>query len=232
MTERSQRPRSPRSCHSAGRGERCSCLAERRETLEQEDLDAAIAMALEYVRCRASSYPPGTDLENLEAAAIEAAWVALRSYDVTKGTQINTWVNRNVAWAVQEARRDNGKARSPIHRALNWESVRFGQFGNPGPTGGHPQPVLERTGGRGVAGYITVEEIVGGEQFTEAADTRIMLQDALSRLPKEYRYLVEQHDLHERPLQAIAKDLGINRNTATARYHKAILLLREMLQDC
>lgn len=64
-----------------------------------------------------------------------------------------------------------------------------------------------------------------------STDLRIDLVHALQSLPEHYREVILLRDVHELTIDEIANQLGLTREAAKARLHRARHLVREYLAD-
>lgn len=64
-----------------------------------------------------------------------------------------------------------------------------------------------------------------------STDLRIDLVDALQSLPEHYREVILLRDVHELTIDEISTRLGLTREAAKARLHRARHLVREYLAD-
>lgn len=62
-----------------------------------------------------------------------------------------------------------------------------------------------------------------------AGETRAAIERSLSRLPEEYRVVIQLHDVEELPNEEVAVTLGLTVAAVKSRVHRARLFLRQEL---
>ena len=62
-----------------------------------------------------------------------------------------------------------------------------------------------------------------------AEETRAAIERSLSRLPEEYRVVIQLHDVEELPNEEVAATLGLTVAAVKSRVHRARLFLRQEL---
>lgn len=62
-----------------------------------------------------------------------------------------------------------------------------------------------------------------------AGETRAAIERSLSRLPEEYRVVIQLHDVEELPNEEVAATLGLTVAAVKSRVHRARLFLRQEL---
>ena len=62
-----------------------------------------------------------------------------------------------------------------------------------------------------------------------AEETRAAIERSLSRLPEEYRVVIQLHDVEELPNEEVAATLGLTIAAVKSRVHRARLFLRQEL---
>ena len=62
-----------------------------------------------------------------------------------------------------------------------------------------------------------------------AGETRAAIEQSLSRLPEEYRVVIQLHDVEELPNEEVAATLGLTVAAVKSRVHRARLFLRQEL---
>jgi RNA polymerase sigma-70 factor (ECF subfamily) len=86
---------------------------------------------------------------------------------------------------------------------------------------------------RRAMGYAPIEDISDDLGFAHrpALELQLDLASAIQSLPDHYRDVILSRDVEELTVNEIAKSLGVSREAAKARLHRARAMIREYLKD-
>lgn len=158
-------------------------------------------------------------LDDLRSLASEGLLRASRSFDPSRGTPFRRWANRRIRdWLAEGLRQ---WAHLPRYRFAD-RAVSRDDF-------------VAGCLAMAVAGETTqafARQPPDPEQMASARELEQRLHQALARLPKSERILIERHDLGDESLFEVARMLGISKSWATRLRLRAMAkLARDLRED-
>ncbi|HXX67210.1 MAG TPA: sigma-70 family RNA polymerase sigma factor [Polyangiaceae bacterium] len=169
-------------------------------------------------------------LDDLRSLASEGLLRASRSFDPSLGTPFRRWANRRIRDCLAEGLRQ--WAHLPRYRV---HSDRLTTAAGDGSAKGSKDDLLERC----IAMAVAEETMQAVDRQAEMDPERVAsgrellrrLREAIDRLPRGQRSLIERHDLGEESLPRVARALGISKSWATRLRIRALSAMACELQN-
>jgi RNA polymerase sigma factor (sigma-70 family) len=159
---------------------------------------------------------PDRDYAATRSDAMLGLWRAAQTYDPQHGIPFRAW-----AWLkVDGTVRDGIRARTGFRRPGRAEAIVI-SFDETPPA--YLQHSDNSSNGDTLISLIPDQRAAAA---IEQIDARLTVSWALDSLPARQRYVIEQHDIHDRTLLAIAGDLGVSEARISQLRSSALKTLR------
>jgi RNA polymerase sigma factor for flagellar operon FliA len=149
----------------------------------------------------------GIERDDLVSVGTLAVLESLARFDASRGVPLAAFVRARIRGSMIDHLRQHGS----LHRTRGGREWRWHQL-DIDDDACHP-----------TAGSTALDDITRGE-------LGVMVEDCVASLPEDERAIVEHHDLGERPLNVVARELGLSPDRASKIRRRALCRMRRELR--